>query len=76
MLFMHGNLGPGEEGYDIRTDEGALRAADRNFEPGVPRWDGHHPLSKRVGRLSGMADVSRLSQGALSPPEGISPITG
>jgi malonyl CoA-acyl carrier protein transacylase len=29
MLFMQENVGPGEEGHDIRTDEGAFRAVDR-----------------------------------------------
>ena len=28
MLFMQGNFGPGEEGHDIRTDEGASRAVE------------------------------------------------
>ena len=63
MLFMQGNFGPGEEGHDIRTDEGASRAVDRIA--------GLSPLSGMVitlcqggsGRLRSMADVSRLLRG-------------
>ena len=63
MLFMQGNFGPGEEGHDIRTDEGASRAADR--------ISGLSPLAGMVitlcqggsGRLRSMADVSRLLRG-------------
>ncbi|MDP2969163.1 MAG: SDR family oxidoreductase, partial [Deltaproteobacteria bacterium] len=63
MLFMQGNFGPGEEGHDIRTDEGASRAVDRIA--------GLLPLSGMVitlcqggsGRLRNMADVSRLLRG-------------
>jgi len=63
MLFMQGNLGPGEEGHDIRTDEGASRAVDR--------MAGLSPFSGMVislcqggsGRLRSMADVSRLLRG-------------
>ena len=63
MLFMQGNVGPGEEGHDIRTDEGASRAVDRIA--------GLSPLSGMVinlcqggsGRLRSMADVSRLLRG-------------
>ena len=63
MLFMQGNFGPGEDGHDIRTDEGASRAAERIA--------GLSPLSGMVinlcqgrsGRLGGMADVSRLLRG-------------
>ena len=29
MLFRQGNLGPGVEGHDLRTDEGSSRAAER-----------------------------------------------
>jgi malonyl CoA-acyl carrier protein transacylase len=60
MLFMQGNLGFGEEGQDIRTDEGASRALDRIA--------GLSPLAGMVitlcqggsGRLKSMADVSLL----------------
>ncbi len=63
ILFMQGNFGPGEEGHDIRTDEGASRAVDRIA--------GLSPLSGMVialcqggsGRLRSMADVSRLLRG-------------
>jgi malonyl CoA-acyl carrier protein transacylase len=63
MLFMQGNVGPGVEGHDIRTDEGAYRAVDRIA--------GLSPLSGMVinlcqgrsGRLSSMADVSLLLRG-------------
>jgi NAD(P)-dependent dehydrogenase (short-subunit alcohol dehydrogenase family) len=63
MLFMQGSFGPGVEGHDIRTDEGASRAVDRIA--------GLSPLSGMVitlceggsGRLRSMADVSRLLRG-------------
>ncbi|MDZ7695706.1 MAG: SDR family oxidoreductase [Deltaproteobacteria bacterium] len=63
MLFMQGNFDPGEESHDIRTDEGASRAADRIA--------GLSPLSGMVitlcqggsRRLRSMADVSRLIRG-------------
>ena len=63
MLFMQGNVGPGVEGHDIRTDQGASRAADRIA--------GRSHLAGVVisfhqggsGRLSSMADVSRLLRG-------------
>ena len=63
MLFMQGSFGPGEEGHDIRTNEGASRALERIA--------GLSPLSGMVialcqggsGRLRGMADVSRLLRG-------------
>jgi malonyl CoA-acyl carrier protein transacylase len=63
MLFMQGTFGPGEEGHDIRTDEGACRALDKIA--------GMRPLSGMVinlyqgelGRLRGMAHVSRLLRG-------------
>jgi len=63
MRFMQGNLGPGEEGHDIRTDEGASRAIDRIA--------GLSPLAGMVitlheggsGRLKSMADVSRVLRG-------------
>jgi hypothetical protein len=58
MLFMQGNCGPGQKGHNIRTDEGASRAADKIG--GMP------PLSGMVinlcqggsGRVRSMADVS------------------
>ena len=63
MLFMQGNVGPGIEGHDIRTDEGASRAADRIA--------GLSPLAGVVitlslngaGGVRSMADVSRLLRG-------------
>jgi malonyl CoA-acyl carrier protein transacylase len=63
MLFMQGNFGPGEEGHDLRTDEGASRAVDRIA--------GLSPLAGVIitihqggsGRLRSMADVSRLLRG-------------
>ena len=63
MLFMQGNFGPGVEGHDIRTDEGASRAEDRIA--GLSSLAGvvitlHQGGS---GRLRSMADVSRLLRG-------------
>jgi malonyl CoA-acyl carrier protein transacylase len=63
MLFMQGTFGPGEDGHDIRTDEGASRSVDRIA--------GLSPLSGMVinlcqggsGRLRSMAEVSRLLRG-------------
>ncbi|MDQ1335326.1 MAG: hypothetical protein QG552_2276, partial [Thermodesulfobacteriota bacterium] len=63
MLFMQGNFGPGAEGHDIRTDEGASRAVDRIA--------GLSPLAGMVitlcqggsGRLRSIADVSRFLRG-------------
>jgi NAD(P)-dependent dehydrogenase (short-subunit alcohol dehydrogenase family) len=63
MLFRQGTCGPGEDGHDIRTDEGASEA--------VGRIAGLPPLSGMVitlgqggsGRLRSMADVSRLLRG-------------
>ena len=39
MLFMQGDLGTGQEGHDIRTAEGASRAAAQNSGPERP-WPG------------------------------------
>jgi len=63
MLFMQGNLGPGEEGHDIQTDEGASLVADRisglaSLAGMVVTLD-----QSRAGKLQGMADVSRLLRG-------------
>jgi len=63
MLFTQANFGPGEEGHDMLTDEGASRA--------VERIAGLSPLSGMVitlcqdgsGRLRSMVDVSRLLRG-------------
>ena len=63
MLFMQGNFGPGEEGHDIRTDEGASRAADRIA--------GLSPLagmvitsaSRRVGKVKKHGGCFAASQG-------------
>jgi malonyl CoA-acyl carrier protein transacylase len=59
MLFMQGNCSPGQKGHNIRTDEGASRAADK--------IGGMQPLSGMVinlcqggsGRVRSIADVSR-----------------
>jgi malonyl CoA-acyl carrier protein transacylase len=63
MLFLQGNLGPGEKGHNIQTDEGASRAADRiaslaSIAGMVVTID-----QCGTGRLRGMADVSRLLRG-------------
>ncbi len=63
MPFMPERLGPGEEGHDILTAEGAARASER--------ISGLASLVGMVitlpeggsGRLEGMADVSRLLRG-------------
>ena len=63
MLFMQGNLGPGEEGHDIQTDAGASRAAERIS--GLASLAGMvitFPQSGS-GRLRGMADVSLFLTG-------------
>ncbi|HEX9157114.1 MAG TPA: SDR family NAD(P)-dependent oxidoreductase, partial [Syntrophales bacterium] len=63
MLFMQGNVGPGVEGHDIRTDKGASRAADRIA--GLSALAGVVITIPQgaSGSLSGMADVSRLLRG-------------
>ena len=63
MLFMQGNFGPGEEGHDIRTDEGASRAAERIA--GLASLAGMVITLPQggSGRLRSMADVSRLLRG-------------
>ena len=63
MLFMQGNFGPGVEGHDIRTDEGASRAADRIA--GLSSLSGMIITLGQggLGRLRNMADVSRLLRG-------------
>ena len=76
MLFMQGNLGPGEEGHDIRSDEGALRAANRIA--GMTSLAGMvitlpEGVSEKLRRHGG---CFAASQGALSDPEDISRITG
>jgi NAD(P)-dependent dehydrogenase (short-subunit alcohol dehydrogenase family) len=63
MLFMQGNSGPGEEGYDLMTDEGSGRAFDR--------ISGLASLAGMVitlpqggsGKVRGMADVALLLRG-------------
>ncbi len=76
MLFMQGNFGPGEEGHDIRTDEGASRAVDRIA--GLSSLAGMVITlpARRVGKIKKHGGCFAASQGALSPPEGISSITG
>ncbi|MFZ0447746.1 MAG: SDR family oxidoreductase [Desulfatiglandaceae bacterium] len=63
MHFMQGNFGPGEEGHDIRTDKGALRAVDRIA--GLSSLAGMviNLFQGGSGRLRGMEDVSRLLRG-------------
>ncbi len=63
MRYMQETFGPDKEIYDIRTDEGATRAAER--------ITGLSPLAgvvitlhqRESGRLRSMADVSRLLRG-------------
>jgi NAD(P)-dependent dehydrogenase (short-subunit alcohol dehydrogenase family) len=67
MPFMQGDFGPGEEGYDILTDEGSRRVSQR--------ISGLASLAGMVitlpqgesGSLRGMADMSRLVRGFLLP---------
>jgi malonyl CoA-acyl carrier protein transacylase len=63
MLFVPANLGSGERGHDIQTDEGASRAADRIS--GLRSTAGMVITLNQdaLGRVSGMADVSRLLRG-------------
>ena len=63
MFFMQGNLGPGEEGHDIRSDEGALMAANRIAD--MTSLAGMViTLPEGVAeKLTGMEDVSRLLRG-------------
>lgn len=63
ILFMQENLGPGKEGRDIRSDEGALRAANRIA--GMTSLAGMViTLPVAVAKkLTGMEDVSRLLRG-------------
>ena len=63
MLFMQGNFVPGEEGHDIRTDEGASGAV--NKIAGLPPLAGVVITIDQggLGRVKSMADVSRLLRG-------------
>ncbi|HME43876.1 MAG TPA: SDR family oxidoreductase [Syntrophorhabdales bacterium] len=63
MLFMQGNLGPGEEGYDIRTDEGASGAVDSIA--GLSSLSGVviNLCQGASGRLRNLVDISRLLRG-------------
>jgi malonyl CoA-acyl carrier protein transacylase len=63
MVFMQGDLGPSEEGHDIRTAEGASRAADRIA--GLTSLVGMVIiLPQGVSEsLRSMQDVSRLLRG-------------
>jgi malonyl CoA-acyl carrier protein transacylase len=64
MVFMQGNLGPGKERHDIRSDEGASRAADTIA--GLTSLVGMViilPLQGVSGSLRHMEDVSRLLRG-------------
>jgi len=63
MLFMQGDLGPGQEGHDIRTAEGASRAAARIA--GLRSLAGMVIILPQEGSegLRSMEDVSRLLRG-------------
>ena len=63
MPFMSERLGPGEEGHDILTAEGAARASERIS--GLASLVGMVITLPEggAGRLEGMADVSRLLRG-------------
>jgi hypothetical protein len=63
MLFMHGNVGPAEEGYDLLTDEGSGRAAERISELASLAGIVITLPQDGAGRLRSMADVSRLLRG-------------
>ena len=76
MPFMQGSFGPGETGYDIRTAEGARGASDRIA--GLTSLVGMVIIlpQGRVGKFKKHGGCFAASQGALYPPENISPITG
>ena len=67
MLYMQGNVGSGEEGHDILTDEGPVRAFDR--------ISGMASLAGMVivlpqggsGKLRSVADVAQLLRGLFQP---------
>jgi malonyl CoA-acyl carrier protein transacylase len=64
MVFMQGNLGSSKEGHDIRTDEGASRAADTIA--GLTSLVGMVIILPQQGMsesLRHMEDVSRLLRG-------------
>jgi len=62
MLFMQGNLFPGEEGYyDIRTKEGAAKAADKIS--GMPPFSG---VIISLSQCGSVAEVSLLLRGLFS----------
>lgn len=63
MGFMRENHCPGQDGCDIRSDEGALRAADKIT--GLASLSGMVISlgQKGAGRLESMGDVSRLLRG-------------
>jgi malonyl CoA-acyl carrier protein transacylase len=63
MHFMQENSNPDEEGHDIRSNDGALRAANRIAD--MPALAGMViTLPEGVSdRINGMADVSRLLEG-------------
>ncbi|MDH3568509.1 MAG: hypothetical protein OEM61_14300, partial [Desulfobacteraceae bacterium] len=63
MLFMQGDLGVGQEGHDIRTAEGASRAAARIA--GLRSLVGMVIILPQEGSegLRSMEDVSRLLRG-------------
>ena len=76
LLFMPGNLGPGVESYNLLTDAGSSRAAERIS--GLASLAGMVITLPQGGsaRLRDIGGGGAASQGALSRPEGISPITG
>jgi len=63
MPFMQGNFGPGEEGCDIRTDEGASRAVDSIADITALAGMVITLSQGGSGRLRSMADISRLLRG-------------
>jgi malonyl CoA-acyl carrier protein transacylase len=61
MRFMQEFVVHGEEGHDIRTDEGACRAADRIAN--LPPHSGMVIIAPNSGKQTSMEDVSRLLRG-------------
>ena len=75
LPFMPEHLGPGEEGHDILTAAGVTRTSEKNLGPRLPRGAGHHLASRRVGTVGRHGGCFAAAHGALSTPEGLSPIT-
>jgi len=61
VLFMQGNLGPGEEGPDIRTHGGAAKAADK-----ISRMPSLSGMIISLSQCGSVADVSLLLKGLFS----------